>query len=227
MMDAVSDHRSTRKAASWGETAAGTAPVLDLSLATTMEGTGSQIFPTTLLIYSFFIFMYLLPVVGILQAMERDFLDWSFPYLGLAALDGLLLAPIFFTPLFESTLGTLLLRAAVVALLLYFIYGFVVRTHRAKPATPKIEHDWTQFAFSIHTLIPIMVMGVFDEIAVGYKTSYILLCGGILVIGAVVYMYARNRWLGTAGLLGSALLKWLMASWSANLYWLAHPGLYG
>jgi hypothetical protein len=76
-------------------------------------------------------------------------------------------------------------------------------------------------------LVPLLVMVVFDEIAVTYKTPYILLCGVMLAAGAVVYLRARSRWLGASALVASALMAWLLAGRVADMYWSSYSGPIG
>ncbi len=226
-MAAVSEKHTSRNEATWSSAAAGAAPVLILALATTMEGTSTQVFPSVLLVYGYILLLFILPVIGILRAVEQGFPDWSFPYLGLVVLDALLLLSIMTARLFENALGMLLLRGALVALLLYFIYGLLTRLRGVAQNWSAVGHDWTQFLLSVHVLMPLLVMVVFDEIAVTYKTPYILLCGCILAAGAVVYLRSRSRWLGAGLLVASAVLAWLLAGRIADLYWSVYTGLLG
>jgi len=78
--------------------------------------------------------------------------------------------------------------------------------------------------FGAQTLIPLVVMGTWDEIAVTFKTGWELVGGLILVAGALAYLRARSRWLGTAALLISALLALRLANAAADMYWRATPG---
>jgi tellurite resistance protein TehA-like permease len=151
-MAAISENHTSRSAAQWRDAAAGAAPVFLLALATTMEGTSTQVFPSVLLVYGYILLLFILPVIGILRAVEQGFPGWSLPYLGLAVLDALLLPLIMTGRLFENALGVLLLRSALVALLIYFVYGLLKRLRGAARKGPAVVHDWTQFLLSAHVL---------------------------------------------------------------------------
>jgi hypothetical protein len=92
----------------------------------------------------------------------------------------------------------------LILLLLFLFYRRVVDL-RGKPtrtASP-VEHDWTQILFGAQTLTPLMVMVIFDKIAIAQKTPIVLLSGLILALGGLVYLRARLQWFEVAALLGS------------------------
>jgi hypothetical protein len=219
-MEMISVSRPDDKITPWGETAAGLLPVIILSTAVCLEGTSNQSFLFPLLGYVSILLLFALPAFVIPIAWECGFPRWSSPYLGLVMLDILLISPIFFTRLFENDWGMLFLRGALGLLLLYFGYrlAMVLRRKSIRKETLP-EFGWTQLFFIVHPLTPLVLMIVFDEIAVAYKAVFLLLGGLILAVGALVYLRARKLWLGLTALLVSALLALLLANSAAGMYW--------
>jgi hypothetical protein len=80
------------------------------------------------------------------------------------------------------------------------------------------KHDFTQILFVSQTLTPLLVMVIFDEIAIAIKTPFLLMGGLILALGGLVYLRTRIQWLGVAALLSSILLVVLMANSVAGIY---------
>jgi hypothetical protein len=220
-METIFKNQISGKVAPWRETSAGLLPVIILSMATTLEGTSFQ----SLLLYTFLLLLIALPVIGIYVAWKRGFARWSAPYLGLVALDILLVLPIFLNQVVDSVWWIPFLQVALILLLMFLFYRRVVDL-RGKPTRtdPPAEYDWAQIFFGAQTLTPLLVMVVFDEIAIAYKTPYLLLSGFILALGGLVYMRAHLQWLGVAALLGSILLALLMANTVAGMYWTAYSG---
>jgi hypothetical protein len=217
----IGENLISGKIASLRETAAGILPVIVLSLATTLEGINFQ----SILLYTFFLLLIALPVIGIYIAWKRGFARWSAPYLGLVLLDILFILPIFSAQATGSIWWIPFLQVALILLGLFLVYRQVMIL-RAKPirTVPPAEHDWTQILFGAHTLTPMLVMFIFDEIAVEYKTPYLLLGGFILALGGLVYLRTRLQWLSMMALLGSVLLVLFMANKVAGIYWNTYPG---
>ena len=190
-------------------------------MATTLEGTSFQ----SWLLNTFLSLLFVLPMIGIYVAWKRGFARWSSPYLGFVVLDILLVLPIFLNQVVDSIWWIPLLQVVLILLLLYLFYRRVV-DWRGKPTRtdPPAAYDWTQILFGAHTFTPLLVMIVFDEIAIAYKTPFLFLSGFILALGGLVYLRSRLRWFGVAALLGSIMLVLLMANSIAGKYWNAYPG---
>jgi general stress protein CsbA len=222
-LHAISENHTISKIASWRETVAGILPVLTLSLATTLEGTSTERWYAMLLVYIFIFLLYALPAIGTPIAVKRGIPRWSSSYLGLLLFDLMLLPILFSARMGTASGGVWIFGMAVIVLL---IGGFLVGKNllREHAGTEKRgENDWSQILFSIQTLVPIYLLIRFDEIDVAYKSPYLILGGLILAAGAVVYLRARQRWLGLAALLGSVLLVVLLAKPIVNTYWSTHP----
>jgi hypothetical protein len=220
-METILENQASRKFAPWGETVAGLLPVIILSTATTLEGTSFQ----SWLMYTFLLLLIALPAIGIYVAWKHGFKRWSAAYLGLAVLDILLVLPIFIAQVVESVWWIPIIQVALILLLLFLFYRRVM-DQRGKPTRmkPLAEFDWTQILFCAQTLTPLLVMILFDEIAIAYKTPYLLLSGFILALGGLVYIRSHLLWTGVAALLGSILLTLFMANTVAGTYWNAYPG---
>jgi hypothetical protein len=223
-METTLGERHAHRTSTWEEAAAGVLPVSVLSLATTLEGT-SQNGLTGILVYVFILLLFALPAVGIPLAWECGFQRWSSSYLAIAALDVLLLPSILFSQLFPSFWGNLFLQMTTVLLVIVTVYRLMARMrNKARRTSYQADNDWTQILFGAQTLTPVMIMGIFDEIAVPHKTPWILASRLILAAGALVYLRSRRIWLGTALLITSALLAVLLANFTADLYWSSFSG---
>lgn len=220
-MDTVLENETSGKVAPWEETVAGLLPVIILSMATTLEGTSFQ----SWLLYTFLFLLVALPVIGFYVAWKRGFARWSSPYLALVVLDILLVFPIIATQFVTSVWWIPFVQILLILLLVFLFYRRVV-DRRGKPTQmdSPTKHDWTQILFGVQTLTPMLMLVMFDEIAVAFKTPFMLLGGLILALGGLVYLRTRLQWLGIAALLGSILLVILMANSMAGIYW---HGLYG
>jgi hypothetical protein len=220
-METIIDNQSPGKVVSWGETAAGLLPVLILSMATTLEGTRFQ----SWLLNTFLFLLVALPVIGIYVAWKRGFARWSSPYLGLVVLDILLVLPIFSAQVVDPVWLIPFIQAAMILLLLFVFYRAVIDLRGKPPRTePPAKHDWTQILFGAQTLTPLLVMIIFDEISITFKTPFLLIIGFILALGGLIYLRTRSQWLGLAALLGSIMLVILIANTIAGIYW---QGFYG
>jgi hypothetical protein len=211
------------KTLSWGETAAGMLPLAFFSLAVTLEG-GVQGALGNPLIWIFIFLLYALPLVGILKAWEWGFPRWSPPYLGLALVGVVLLRPLMFNPLFQDVIPMLTLRLSVLLLLVFFLIGAARLVRRGREGKlPTSELDWTSYLYGAQVWMPFIVMVKMDEIPVTAKAPLVLLCGVILLAGALMYLRARSRWMCVSGLVASIALTWWCADYLAGWYWGAHP----
>jgi hypothetical protein len=220
-MDTVLEKETSGKVAPWGETAAGLLPVIILSMAATLEGTSFQ----SLLLYTFLFLLVALPVIGFYVAWKRGFARWSSPYLALVVLDILLVFPIIAGQFVTSVWWIPFVQVGLILLLVFLFYHRVVdRRGKTTQTDSPAKHDWTQILFGVQTMTPMLVVVIFDEIAIALKTPFLLLTGFILALGGLVYLRSRFQWLGVAALLGSILLVSLMANAVTGIYW---HGLYG
>ena len=220
-MDTTLENQTSREIAPWGETAAGLLPVIILSMAATLEGTSFN----SWLLYTLLILLVALPVIGVYVAWKRGFTRWSFPYLALVVLDILLVFPIIAGQFVTSIWWIPFVQVGLILLLVFLFYRRVVdRRGKTTQTDSPAKHDWTQILFGVQTLTPMLVVVIFDEIAIALKTPFLLLTGFILALGGLVYMRSRLRWLGVAALLSSILLVTVMANSMAGIYW---HGLYG
>jgi hypothetical protein len=222
MMETVSEVEQS-KPLSWGETAAGILPLVVFSLATTLEG-GIQGVLTIWLVWIFIFLLYAVPLAGILKAWERGFPRWSPPYLGLAVVDIVFFRSVMFEPLFQDIVPTFTLRVSILLMLIFFLIGAARRVRRGTGrAQPPAELDWAAFLFGAQVWMPFIVMVSMDEIPAAAKAPLVLACAAILVAGALVYLRARQRWVGVLGLAASMALAWWSAAFLAGWYWDSHP----
>jgi len=222
-METIAASRKRSVAASWGETIAGILPVLILSLAATLEGTSAESWYSMLPVYIFIFLLYALPAVGVPLAVKRGIPRWSSSYLGLLLFDLMLLPILFSAQMGTASGGVWIFGMAVIVLL---VGGFLVVKNLLREdagAEKRAENDWSQILFGIQTLVPIYLLIRFDEIDVAYKSPYLILGGLILAAGAVVYLRARQRWLGLGALLGSVILVVMLAKPIVSTYWSTHP----
>lgn len=220
-MQTISDHPYA-KSLSWGETAAGVLPLALMSLAITLEGSGRGSFSTILVWLTFFA-LYAVALAGILAAWARGFPRWSPPYLGLAVVDVLLFGFVMSGNVFESAAFLISLRLGVVLLLVFFALWAVALIRSKTGASPSSALDWTAFLFAAQVWMPIVVMVILDEIPLSAKTPLALLCGAILLAGALAYLRLRSGWAGALALAVSMALGVWSASYLAGWYWGAHP----
>ncbi len=239
-MDVVLESSSKGRTLSWGETAAGVLPVAVLCLAISLEGGGSGSAFSWFWIWGAFILLFAVPVVGLLKAIEGGFPRWCAPYFGLAVLDAWLIYAVFTQQLFPEPWLDWVMRAGILLLVGYFCYGLVKILRRRPGELPegseyggfgsvKPSGGWSGEAdggqeigmlfFCAHTFMPLVMLFAFDEIPVAAKSLMILAGAAILVLGGVVYMRARDRWMGVMGLVISALVVWGYAGGAAWLYW--------
>jgi hypothetical protein len=220
-LETILELQASKKVAPWGETLTGLLPVIILSMATTLEGTSFQ----SWLLYTFLLLLLALPVIGIYVAWKRGFARWSSPYFALVVLDILIVFLIIAAQFVTSVWWIPFVQIGLILLLLFLFYRRVVdRSGKPTQTDSPDKHVFTQILFGAQTLIPLLVMVIFDEIAIAFKTPFLLMGGLILALGGLVYLRTRIQWLGVAALLSSILLVMLMANSVAGIYWHTYYG---
>ncbi len=223
-MEAISVSITGKKTATWGQTVAGLLPVIVLTLATMLEGSGNQGWLSYLPVYFFISLIYALPAIAVPVAVKSGIPRWSSGYLGLLVINLMLLPLIFSTQTWQSFGGATVLQITVIVLLVALIVRLVVALRNMPEQPPEgVDNSWSQILLGVQTLVPMYLMVVFDEIGLAFKTPFLLLNGLILAAGALVYLRARRQWLGVTALVGSVLLVVPLASYLTVRYWNTHP----
>ena len=78
---------------------------------------------------------------------------------------------------------------------------------------------WITPTLALYSLLPLALLGPFDEISTAYKTPFILLCAALLSIGAMAYQISRGALWRELLLLSVAALALAAASHAAGSYW--------
>jgi hypothetical protein len=223
-MEMISEGLSKKRTTTRGETVAGLLPVIALTLATTLEGSGNQGWLSYLPMYILIALLYALPTIAVPVAVKSGVPRWSSGYLGLLVIDLMLLPLIFSKQTWQDFGGAIVLQITVIVLLVALIVRLVTALRKMPEQPPKgVDNSWTQVLLGAQTLVPLYLMVIFDEIGLAAKTTFLLLNGLILAAGALAYLRARRSWLGVAALLGSVLLVVPLASYLTVRYWNNHP----
>ena len=216
-MENVSQPRVSHEIATWGETVLGMLSILTPILVFSLEGIGDLLFGLSLLV------MLVLPIIGILVVVRSDYWQWFWTYFGLIVFDFMFIMQAAFSMEVVGISWLIwLLRAASILLVVFFIY-FLVKLQQRLTVRPPANFDILNLLLIALFFVQIFILGSFEQSPVAFRLPYLLLCGGILALGVLIYLRTRLRWLRAMSLLGTFILALYMANTVSGIYWSTHP----
>lgn len=216
-MENVSQTRVSHEIATWGETVLGMLSILTPILVFSLVGIGDLLFGISILV------MLILPIIGILVVVRSDSWQWFWTFFGLIAFDFMFIVEAAFS---KEVVGiswlVWLLRAASILLVAFIIY-FLVKLQQRLTVRPPANFDILNLLLIAMFIVQYFILAFFDESPLAFRLPYLLLCGGILALGVLVYLRTRLRWLQVVSLLGTFILALYMANTVTGIYWSTHP----
>lgn len=82
-----------------------------------------------------------------------------------------------------------------------------------------IWKGWLPPELILYSLIPLLLLYIFDEISTRYKTPFILVCALILTLGIIAYRSRLSTWLRWLILLAAAAVTLWLAVHAADEFW--------
>jgi hypothetical protein len=217
-MESISQPRVSHQIATWGETVLGALSVLAPFLVISLPGPASDLKSALSILI-----VLILPIIGILVVVRSDNWDWFWTFFGLIALDFMIIMQAAFSKDIVAVSWLIwLLRAASTLLVVFFFY-FLVKLQQRLTLRPPANFDILNLLLIALFFVQIFIFASFDEITTTFRLPPLLLCGGILALGVVVYLRTRRRWLQALSLLGTFILAMVLASAISGNYWGAHP----
>jgi hypothetical protein len=86
-----------------------------------------------------------------------------------------------------------------------------------------LVRGWIWFDLVLYSLLPVVMVFIFDEILTGYKTPFIFTCTAVLSIGLIGYQYSQSFLLRIFFLTSGALLAYALADHAAASFWALWP----
>lgn len=81
---------------------------------------------------------------------------------------------------------------------------------------------WLPVELILVSMLPFLLMILFDEISTSYKTPFILVNALVLTAGVLLYQLSQRRWLGVVLLLLAVALALVLAGQAIDNYWQLH-----
>ncbi|MEJ2711223.1 MAG: hypothetical protein P8074_26685 [Anaerolineales bacterium] len=162
--------------------------------------------------------MRILPIIGILVVVRRDYWQWFWTYFGLFVFDFMF---IMHDPFSNEIVGiswlVWLLQAASILLVVSIIY-FLVKLQQRLTVRPPANFDILNLLLIALFFVQYYILAFFEKSPVAFRLPYSLLCQGILALGIVVCLRTRWRWLRLMSLLGAIVLALYMANTASGIY---------
>ena len=88
-----------------------------------------------------------------------------------------------------------------------------------------VWNRWLKLDLILYSIFPLILLYVFDEIATGYKTPFILICVLILSCGVIVAQRSNSEKVRWRIWLIVNIIVWFLASHALQAYWQMIDGL--
>jgi hypothetical protein len=208
-MKIASQVQNSHDLATWGEAILGVLPVLATSLTFSLLGPNDPF--SDLFVGFSYLFMLILPVIGVLVLVRRDHWQWFWTYIGLILYDIFItLAAIF--PYFVGISWLVwLLRIASMLLVVFVIY-FLVKLQERLTVRPQVNIDMSYILLAAIMIVPYFIAGSLEGTPAAFRLPYALLAGGILSLGIVVFLRTRWHWLRVVSLAVAVYLAMYMVN---------------
>ena len=162
----------------------------------------------------------ILLVIGTIIAWFADFPRWSYPYV---AVDIALLAVVILGSdagmTFKENLMVKLQILLPVVILIAIVWLLTRRAHPAGRFIQNIRADWTLIPFMVYGLLPAVISNVYIGIRTPYGAPFLAMSTLFAIIGAYLFIVARQTWRKLVALVICATLAWLFITLCSATYW--------